>query len=246
MYRVFLIDDEPYTIEDMRASFPFSKFSFSVTDTFTNAEEALAPILSNPPDLIITDIRMQAYTGLDLAAICRKNDVQSLIVLLSGYQDFQYVQDAFRQNIFFYMLKPIDDRQAYEVVKRAYHYLQEHPIERKRKHSDDAFGRALEYIEKNYTSSLSVESVADMLFINRNYLSDMFGKRLGITFTQYRHSLRIQEAKRLLAETDDSITEIAYAVGYNSESYFWSIFKRVTGTTPQQYRIDMQNAHVDT
>ncbi|MDD5898630.1 MAG: helix-turn-helix domain-containing protein [Clostridia bacterium] len=240
MYRVILIDDEPYTLEDMRTSFPFAKYSFAVTDAFTSAEDALAPILSDPPDLIITDIRMQTTSGLDLAAICRKNNIQSRIVLLSGHQEFEYVQEAFRQNVFFYMLKPIDDEQACDVLKRVHRSLQDHPMERVRHYSNDAFGRALEYIENNYTSSLPVESVAEMLFISKNYLSDVFTKRLGITFTQYRHSLRIQEAKRLLAETDESVTEIAYSVGYNSESYFCAMFKRVAGVTPQQYRTAQQ------
>ena len=78
-----------------------------------------------------------------------------------------------------------------------------------------------------------------MLYINKNYLSDLFSRRLGVTFTQYRHSLRIQDAKRRLAQTEEGIADIAYAVGYNSESYFWSIFKRITGKTPQQYRSEM-------
>ncbi len=236
MYRAVLIDDEPYTLEDMLASFPFAKYGFTVSGTYTSAEDALAPILSDPPDLIITDIRMRTCSGLELAAICRKNNVQSIMILLSGYQDFDYVQEAFRQGIFYYMLKPIDDEQACDVMKRVQRALQEHPIERKRKYTEDAFGKALEYIENNYTSSLQVEDVAAMLYINKNYLSDLFSKRLGITFTQYRHSLRIQEAKRRLKETEEGITEIAYAVGYNSESYFWSVFKRMTGMTPQQYR----------
>lgn len=240
MFRVVLIDDEPYTLDDMKDAFPFAKYSFVVGDTFTSVEDALAPILSNPPDLIITDIRLQTASGLELAALCRKNGVESRIVLLSGYQDFDYVQEAFRQNVFFYMLKPIDDDLAADVLKRVYQSLQEHPIERVRRYSGDAFGRAMEYIENNYTSSLPVESVAEMLFISKNYLSDIFTKHLGITFTQYRHSLRIQEAKRLLTETDKSIVEIAYDVGYNSESYFCSTFKRAVGDTPQQYRANHQ------
>lgn len=238
MYHAVLIDDEPYTIEDMRASFPFARYSFTVSGTYTSAEEALPTILSNPPDLIITDIRMQTCTGLELAGICRRNNVQSLIVLLSGYQDFEYVQEAFRQGIYYYMLKPIDDEEAGDILQRAYHTLQEHPIERKRRYTDDALGKALEYIEQNYTSSLPVEDVAAMLYINKNYLSNLFSSRLGVTFTQYRHSLRIEDARHRLTETGESITEIAYAVGYNSESYFWSIFKKFTGLTPQQYRAE--------
>ena len=149
MYRAVLIDDEPYTLEDMQASFPFAKYGFTVAGTYTSAEDALAPILSDPPDLIITDIRMQTTTGLELAAICRKNNVQSVMILLSGYQDFDYVQEAFRQGIFFYMLKPIDDEEANDVLRRVYHTLQEHPIERKRKYTDDAFGKALEYYQQS-------------------------------------------------------------------------------------------------
>ena len=138
-----------------------------------------------------------------------------------------------------YQLRKFDSMQAGEVIRRASQALKEHPPERKRKYSDDALGKALEYIENNYTSSLQVEDVAAMLYINKNYLSDLFSRRLGVTFTQYRHSLRIQDAKRRLAQTEEGIADIAYAVGYNSESYFWSIFKRITGKTPQQYRSEM-------
>ncbi|MGB3986308.1 MAG: helix-turn-helix transcriptional regulator, partial [Limnochordia bacterium] len=68
------------------------------------------------------------------------------------------------------------------------------------------------------------------------YLSRMFKTVTGLTLIEYLNTIRIQEAQKLLADENLSITEIASLVGYDSQTYFGRMFKRITGLTPREYR----------
>lgn len=118
MYRAMIVDDDKWAIEDIRKSFRFHDWGFEVVGEYNNAEDALAMILRAPPDLVISDIRMSKNSGLDMARICREQGVRTLFVIVSGYDSFSYVQDAFRYGVFFYLLKPIEDGQVCELMQR--------------------------------------------------------------------------------------------------------------------------------
>lgn len=72
--------------------------------------------------------------------------------------------------------------------------------------------------------------------MNPNYISQMFKRETGITFTHYITELRINDAKLLLTSSNTSILDISIKVGYNDYFYFLRIFKKVTGKTPSQWR----------
>lgn len=94
-----------------------------------------------------------------------------------------------------------------------------------------------QYILNNYTNpELSNESVAKKYNYNSFYLNLIFKKALNITMHQYVISLRIKLAKRLIRETEKSMTEIAMEVGFNSPSYFSQVFRKTQGCSPADYR----------
>ena len=78
--------------------------------------------------------------------------------------------------------------------------------------------------------------VADHLHVNTSYLSTLFRQVTGMTFKEHLNRIRIEEAARLLSNTDYSVMEIAIACGYKDQSYFTKVFKKLTGLTPKQYR----------
>ncbi|CAM4489283.1 AraC family transcriptional regulator [Paenibacillus macerans] len=96
--------------------------------------------------------------------------------------------------------------------------------------------RTKQFIDKNYTRSITLKEIADTLYVSQHYLSHLFKKELGDSPVNYLITRRIEEAKRLLAGSDAAIHEIASRVGYGNDKYFSMLFKKVTGQSPSAYR----------
>lgn len=96
--------------------------------------------------------------------------------------------------------------------------------------------RTKHFIDKNYTQSITLKEIADTLYVNQHYLSHLFKKELGDSPFKYLITRRIEEAKRLLAESDAPVHEIAARVGYGNDKYFSMLFKKATGQTPSSFR----------
>ncbi len=96
--------------------------------------------------------------------------------------------------------------------------------------------RAVEYIEQNYTESITLRQVADSVYVSPSYLSNLFREKMGVNLTAYIHKLRIEKAKELLLDPEQRISTVAEAVGYNCEKHFLQKFKQITGVTPSQFR----------
>lgn len=96
--------------------------------------------------------------------------------------------------------------------------------------------KAMLFISDNFSSDITLEDVADHVHLNPAYFSTVFKQSSGSSFKEYLNMVRIEESKRLLANTDYSIIDIAVATGFEDQSYFSKVFKRYTGLTPKQYR----------
>ncbi|MGG4340744.1 helix-turn-helix domain-containing protein [Paenibacillus lautus] len=92
------------------------------------------------------------------------------------------------------------------------------------------------YLNDNYQKSLSLPEVAEAFRISPHYLSRLFKQTTGFTFSDYLNLLRVKEAQRLLRESDDSITDIAWRSGFSNFSHFGKMFKRTVNASPRQYR----------
>lgn len=96
--------------------------------------------------------------------------------------------------------------------------------------------RALDFITRNYTRPITLQEVAREVGLSAYRLAHIVKAHTGKTILQSILHARIQSARQLLESTDQSCTDIAYAVGFNDQSYFIRHFKRLTGTTPARYR----------
>ncbi|WP_019909501.1 response regulator transcription factor [Paenibacillus sp. HW567] len=92
------------------------------------------------------------------------------------------------------------------------------------------------YLHRNYLQDLTLEKVSSLFFMNSSYLSHLFKEKTGENFTDYINKLRIEDAKALLKTTDDKVYIIANALGFENEKYFFRLFKKSTGLTPEAYR----------
>lgn len=96
--------------------------------------------------------------------------------------------------------------------------------------------RALQYINRHYTEQLSLDTVAQVVGLNKSYLSRIFKAKTGENMSNYINQCRIHRAAELLRKTDSKAYEIAYMVGYNNVEYFNQVFKRIMGVSPREYR----------
>lgn len=112
MLKVMLVDDEPWVLEGLRTMVNWKKFGFEICGEALNGPDALRLIQEQKPDLVLTDINMPVFNGLEL--IAKLNVSMAMppkFVILSGYDDFQYARTALRQRVDQYLLKPIDDEE---------------------------------------------------------------------------------------------------------------------------------------
>ena len=102
------------------------------------------------------------------------------------------------------------------------------------------------FIQSRFSEDLSLEQIAREVYLSPNYFSSLFTQAEGKTVIEYLHEVRLDEARRLLAETDLPIREVARRVGIPSSSYFCRLFKRVVGQTAKGYRARTSDRHIVT
>ena len=101
----------------------------------------------------------------------------------------------------------------------------------------DVIQQATRFINIHFSEPLTLEDVARSVHLSESYFSSLFKKGCGASFREYLNAVRVDEARRLLDLNQQSVTEIALAVGFESQSYFSKVFRSVTGVSPKEYRI---------
>jgi two-component system response regulator YesN len=96
--------------------------------------------------------------------------------------------------------------------------------------------RVLEYMEKNLERNITCEMMSEYVNMNSNYFSRFFKNEVGMNFSEYLLKMKIQRATTLLNETELTAEEISKAVGFENASYFYRIYKKVTGKTTREIR----------
>lgn len=94
----------------------------------------------------------------------------------------------------------------------------------------------MQYIETHYYEKVTLEQLAQRVFLSPAYLSRVFKEETGTAFNDYLNAVRIAKARQLLLHEDLRVTDVASAVGFDDQSYFTKVFRRVTGMTPLRYR----------
>ena len=93
-----------------------------------------------------------------------------------------------------------------------------------------------QYIDQHYKENITLDLLAEKVSINKYYMAHAFKREFGVSPINYMIACRIREGKRLLAETDLSLSQIASVLGFSSSSYFSQSFRNAEGTSPTEYR----------
>ncbi|HEP3197907.1 TPA: response regulator transcription factor [Streptococcus pyogenes] len=104
------------------------------------------------------------------------------------------------------------------------------------KRYSDLVSETIDCIRKEYHQELTLKAIADRLHVNGVYLGQCFKNETERSFTQYLNHVRIQKAQQLLLYTNQSINELAYETGYNTNHYFIKMFKKLNGLSPKEFR----------
>lgn len=126
MYKVLIVDDEVFVRKGLITIMNECSLQFEVCGEAENGEQALDLIEQLTPELVIVDIRMPVLDGLELIRkVKTEHGHQPLFIILSGYPDFSYAQQALSYNVSYYILKPVDEQELTEALKKIAHTLNE-------------------------------------------------------------------------------------------------------------------------
>jgi len=241
--RILIADDEEIIRKGLRKMLS-SYGNFSVVGCVSNGYEVLDFIETNgPTDCVISDVRMPVMDGVELVRRLSADYPSVKAVMLSGFDDFQYVRDTLRMGAVNYLLKPVEEAMLVDTLC---------DIEAELAHSEDKSdlsGTAKDdagvhskveftkkYILEHYREDLNLTGIANATYMNASYLSNLFKRKTGLSVVEYLTQVRLDKAKELLKATEMSANEIANDVGYADQSYFSRLFKKNTGMTPIEYR----------
>ena len=130
MYKIIMIDDEPWALKGIRNIIDWESYGFTDIQTFGNPIEALEAIQKHCPDVVCTDVLMPGLSGLELIERCREMDVHPLFIVISAYAEFEYAKRALDGGAFSYILKPLEEDQIAELAEKLQSALRQDQMDR--------------------------------------------------------------------------------------------------------------------
>ncbi len=243
MYTVFIVDDKKLTRESLIKTIAWEVRGFRVIGSAGDGISAEEEIRRLRPDVLISDIRMPGRDGLELAALVRELLPDTKVIIITGFDRFEYAQKSLRVGAVDVILKPIRNEDLEAALDRVRDRL-ETSEQDKSSHDlqapDEDYGHltraVLSYIEQNLDQEISLNSLAAMYRVTPSHLSRMFKRETGITFLRYLNGQRLEKARVMLEDPQYRISEIAAACGFNSPLQFSKTFKDFFNQSPRDYR----------
>ncbi len=129
-------------------------------------------------------------------------------------------------------------RRFSDIIKMIEHYLDLviNIFEQEQNTSNYAIYQVEQYIRLHYHEDITLNSLADLVYLNPNYLSNVFAQVTGCTLNRYIKQIRMEKAQELLLNTNMKVSDISQAVGYPNTSYFCKSFQKMFGATPERFR----------
>ena len=125
MYKVLLVDDEYMITEGLKRLIPFDKWDMEVVATANHADDALDYVREHPVDIVISDVNMPDKTGLEMIQEMKELLPDAYYILLSGYQEFDYVKKAMNLSVVDYLVKPVDKVELGHLLEKIVTQLRE-------------------------------------------------------------------------------------------------------------------------
>ncbi|MCI5943870.1 MAG: response regulator [Eubacterium sp.] len=244
--RVLLVDDEIMIREGFKRLFDWEAHGCEVVGEAADGMEALTQIDTLCPDIVIMDINIPIMSGLKVIQLSRIKHPQIAYVIVSGYDDFSYCQQALRLQITDYILKPVNYEEFGTCIDNLKISLFEQRVaseEEKEESEERTITGLTRYLQEHLSEEMSLAILSEEFHLNPQYISQLFKNEIGVGFLTYLTNIRMEKAKKLLLSTSLSVARIAEQSGYSDYRVFTKVFKKSEGITPSQFRRDfLENA----
>ncbi|WP_050183437.1 response regulator transcription factor [Domibacillus robiginosus] len=241
--RVIIVDDEPKLRRGIERLIRADGEEWEIIGSFGSGKQCIDIINSMKMsfDVVFTDVRMPIMDGLTmLKELNSKTSAEFFTVIISGYNDFSYVQTALREGAVDYLVKPVDRSELKKRLTQIKVDVQKKRAE-KAHSEEDLLGpiqTARQWIDRHLSESITIEKIASLVYMNPTYFSEFFKQHTGETVLDYVTRRRMEKARTLLFASPMKIYEIAGAVGYADTKYFSKLFKKHYGELPSKYKQD--------
>lgn len=250
MYKLLIVDDEPQILEGMKRILDWKHYGFEHIETCNSTDAAVSRAMQLLPDIAIFDVCIGKNRGYDAIQRLNEANLPTKYIIMSGYSDFHYAQQAIRCGVKDYLLKPVDREKLQQVIENIIVTDLHGTIGNQNEDSlqmDPVLGvpydtlsklvrRILLMVKTEYAQNITLKSVAERLQMNNTYLGQLFIKETQIKLSEYLMIYRMQRAKELILSTNEKIHWIAGSVGYNNLNYFYTHFQNYFGKSPSDLR----------
>lgn len=199
------------------------------------------------PDLIILDYVIPKRSGLEILRVVRRQWPWIPVAIITGFGSEDLAIHALRAGARDYLRKPIDVDQLRQTVvtllaerscgtRPGPGSVMEESAGTAPRAVHQGIARALTFARQHFTEPIALSEIAREASLSKFHFCRLFHREMGVSFREYLQGLRVRRARALLAEQGLSVTEVAYAAGFNDLSHFDKVFRRIVGVPPSEYR----------
>lgn len=246
MAGLLIIDDEMENREEIRSILMGSQYNYLPIYECESAQRGLGLVKDYQPNMVILDLSLPDLGGIECGKRVMEFSPHIPVVILTQIQMFEAVQAAINAGFSGYLLKPVSkmellatfDRLLMPQLRRETHAVGKTATARDVCEID--FGNpiqsAIHYIHTYYHEPITLNDVADRVYLSGSHFSRLFKAEMRVTFIEYLTKYRVEQAKKLLKMTALPIEVIANNAGFANAGYFATTFKRLENVTPSEYR----------
>ncbi|OJG97986.1 hypothetical protein RV18_GL003682 [Enterococcus termitis] len=248
MCRLLIVSNDLEEQSILKQSISDAFMNIKILPSATTEAEALQITEKFLPEILLIAIDHLEVDGFGV----KRKIVQDLpnikVIILTEHESFQSLHQALRCGVIDYLLTPVDLDELKFAIDRCVRSLNQVSLmdvlnNKPTVLAKEQINTILDYIHEHYNEEINLTTLADIMHLNRHYVSRFFKEAVGMNFIDYLTAYRVEKAKQLLMKTEESITEIAGTVGYIDSTYFSKLFKKKVGQSPHQFRKHYHGEH---
>lgn len=237
MFSVLILDDNKPIASHILHAIAWEELECRVVAVLHDGISGREAIERFKPDLIITDIEMPGFSGLEMIKLTQNCIPNSKLIFISAYEKFSYAHQALKLKACDYLIKPFTQSELRAAVDKALAELKRDALPEKTENNYSILMNSiLDYLENEVYNSATLETVANHFKMSPSKLGRLIKKETNMRYVELVAKKRIQRAKELLAVPYLNISDIAERVGYSDYLTFYKVFVRNEKISPSEYR----------
>lgn len=252
-YHILVVDDDKEIRDYLSAYFA----AYYKVDAVADGDEAWKYILDKGTDLVISDVNMPGINGIQLLKNVKSNGNTNHIpvILLTSNTDYANRKEGWEKGADAYLPKPFNGEELLAIADSLIEnrimlrgrfsgaQSQEDKIDKieVKSNNDVLMNKIIEMINAHIDDpNLNVEMLGQEVGISRAHLHRKMKDMIGVSPSDFIRNIRLRKACELLKDTDNDVTQIAYSIGFTSQTHFSTAFKKFMGVSPSEYRAKNQ------